>query len=463
MPTIPQVKVFNASSLEVLNAIRASASTTYQERIPEATKENIREIGNAMLSYQATANEFLSALVNRIARVIITSKSYENPLKMFKKGTLEYGETIEEVFVQIAKAHQYDPAVAEKEVFKREIPDVAAIFHKLNVQNFYKATISNEQLRQAFLSVEGVNELIAKIVDSMYTGSEVDEYIYMKQLIVDAATAGQMKLVKVEDWRNAQNEEAVLKKITTQFKSLSNKIEFMSDAYNAYGVTTHTPKDKQVLIIDAELDAVLDVNVLASAFNMDKAQFMGRRVLVDNFGELTGAVAALVDEDWFMVFDNLTNFTENYNGEGMYWNYFYHVWRTFSTSLFANAILFTTDEVAANTYTVGMYTGYNDGKIEELVALPASVKVANIPDYLTVDMVGAKPPVISITKNGANPVTAEVVSPVMDNNTGYWVFDVTKAFAGAVNGNKYQISIYYNIGGEVGATATTTKEITVAA
>ena len=101
MPTIPATPVFNASAIDVLNAIRANASVSYQERIPEATKDNIKEIGNAMLSYQPTQNEFLSALVNRIARVIITSKSYTNPLKMFKKGTLEYGETVEEVFVQI--------------------------------------------------------------------------------------------------------------------------------------------------------------------------------------------------------------------------------------------------------------------------------------------------------------------------------------------------------------------------
>ena len=131
MPTIPKSKALNACSVQILNAIRANASSTYQERIPVATRENIREVGNAMMRYQAVQNEFIDALVNRIARVIITSKSYENPLRMFKKGMLEYGETIEEVFVNIAKAHQFDPVVAETEVFKREIPDVNAVFHRL--------------------------------------------------------------------------------------------------------------------------------------------------------------------------------------------------------------------------------------------------------------------------------------------------------------------------------------------
>lgn len=347
MPTKPIISSFKASGIDVLNAIRANASSTYQERIPVATQENIRQIGNAMMTYEATQNEFLSALVNRIGRVIITSKSYTNPLRVFKKGILEYGETIEEIFVNIAKAKQFDPSVAEEEVFKREIPDVNAVFHKMNLQNFYKVTVSNEQLRQAFLSSQGINDLIGYIVDSLYTGAEFDEYITMKQLIVDAANNGEMYAVNIPAVSSDNT-----KTIVSTIKSVSNQLEFMSSTYNSMGVLTHTRKNRQVLIIDAALDAAIDVDVLAYAFNMDKAEFMGRRVLVDNFGELKGVVAALVDEDWFMVYDNFIGFTENYNGQGLYWNYFYHVWKTFSTSPFSNAILFTTQDVAVTNVTV---------------------------------------------------------------------------------------------------------------
>lgn len=347
MPSIPKNKALNACSVQILNTIRANASSTYQERIPVATQENIREVGNAMMQYQAVQNEFIDALVNRIARVIITSKSYENPLRMFKKGMLEYGETIEEVFVNIAKAHQFDPEVAETEVFKREIPDVNAVFHRMNYQNFYKTTISNEQLRQAFLSAEGVSDLIARIVDSLYTGSEFDEFLCMKQLIVDAAQNGEMYPINIPV-PTAENAQAIV----TTIKGISNKLEFMNSTYNAMGVLNFSKKPDQILIMDAEFSATVDVNVLAAAFNMSKAEFMGQQVLIDDFGALTGVVAALVDREWFMVFDNLQSFTENYNGQGLYWNYFYHVWKTFSTSPFSNAILFTTDAVAVNTVTV---------------------------------------------------------------------------------------------------------------
>lgn len=365
MPVKPNSQTLTHNGVDILNAIRNNASENYRTRIPVATQNNIRDIGNAMMQYQATQNEFLNALVNRIARVLITSKSYENPLRMFKKGLMEYGETAEEIFVNIAKAHPFDPILAEKTVFKREIPDVAAVFHKMNYQNFYKATISQDQLRQAFLNETGITDLVGRIVDSMYTGSEFDEFLCMKQLITDAAKAGRMCPVLIADPVDA-NAKAVVKSI----KQISNQLEFLSSKFNSMGVMNFSKKPDQILIVDASFDATVDVDVLASAFNMTKVEFLGQRVLIDNFGELTGVVAALVDRDWFMVFDNLMSFTENYNGEGLYWNYFYHVWKTFSTSPFANAILFTTEAQTINTVTV---TGPSTAKPGDVLQYTASV------------------------------------------------------------------------------------------
>ena len=402
MATKPEIKTMNASAMDILNVIHANASSTYQERIPEATQDNIREIGNAMLTYESTQNEFLNALVNRIARVIITSKSYQNPLRMFKKGVLEFGETIEEIFVNIARAHQFDPAVAEKEVFKREIPDVNAVFHKMNYQNFYKTTISNEQLRQAFLSYQGISDLIVRIVDSLYTGSEFDEFLVMKQLIVDAANDGKMYAVTIPEV-TPDNAKTIVAKI----KGVSNSMEFMSTTYNSMGVLNYTKKENQIFLIDAAFDAMIDVEVLASAFNMSKAEFMGQRVLIDNFGELTGVYAAIVDKDWFMVFDNWIGFTENYNGQGLYWNYFYHCWKTFSTSPFSNAVLFTTNATSVTSVTVTPPTAeLTKGSSMQFSA--AVVTSGYVPKGVTWSVSGASDTVSTITPDGLLTVpTAE--------------------------------------------------------
>lgn len=379
MPVKPKIKTLTNSSVDILNVIRENASQNYREYVPKATKDaaSIRQIGAVIMDYPVLQNEFLSALVNRIGRVLITSKMYENPWSMFKKGMLEFGETIEEIFVNMAKPHQFDPEVAESNLFKREIPDVRAAFHIMNYQKFYKATVSNDQLRQAFLSWQGITDLIAKIVDAMYTGANYDEFITMKYMLARHILDGHMYPVQIPTVETAN-----MKQIVSKIKGVSNQYEFQSNKYNLAGIYTHTKKRDQYILINSIFDAEMDVEVLASAFNMSKADFMGQRVLVDSFGsldtdrlkelfaddttfklpsndELTALdeiPAILVDRDWFMIFDNFYNFTEQYNGEGLYWNYWYHVWKTFSVSPFANNALFVPGVPSVTSVTVSPAT-----------------------------------------------------------------------------------------------------------
>jgi uncharacterized protein YjdB len=375
----PQIKTLTNGSVDILNVIRTNATQNYRNYVPKATADadSIREIGAVIMDYPSLQNEFLSALVNRIGRVMITSKMYDNPWSMFKKGLLEFGETIEEIFVNIAKPFQFDPGVAESTVFKREIPDVRATFHIMNYQKFYKATVQNDQLRQAFLSWQGITDLIAKIVDSMYTGANYDEFQTMKYMLARHILKGQMYTVTIPTVESNN-----MKSIVSTVKSVSNNYEFMSSKYNLAGVQTFTRKDEQYVLVNSNFDATMDVEVLASAFNMDKAQFMGQRVLVDSFGALDtdrlgvlfaddktykeptsdelkaldAIPAILVDKDFFMIFDNFYNFTEQYNGEGLYWNYWYHVWKTFSVSPFANNALFVPGTPSITSITVSPAT-----------------------------------------------------------------------------------------------------------
>lgn len=373
MPTVPSPAKLSASGMEIYNVIRANASSEYQDRIPVGTRDNIKDVYNSMMSYQPAMNEFLSALVNRIGRVILTSKMYENPLRMFKKGMLEFGETVEEIFVNIAKAHQYNPDVAEEQIFKREIPDVRAVFHKMNLQNFYKQTISNDQLRQAFLSWQGISDLIAKIVDAMYTAANYDEYITMRNLFQLTIESGRYYPVQID----AVTDEASAKKFLTTVRSYSNQLTFMSTDFNAMGVATHTPKEDQILIINPQYDALIDVEALAYAFNDNKADFEQRKVMVDKLPD--NVAAMIVDRDWFMVFDNYQNFTEQYNGEGLYWNYWYHVWKTFSTSPFANCIVFTTAAPTVTSVTVSPATGTATRGTPSVIQFNANVAGTNSP------------------------------------------------------------------------------------
>lgn len=390
----PKQATLTANSVEILNTIRNSATPYYKQMIPQAKPStgSIRQIGNIMMNYEPLQNEFLSALYNRIGRVIITSKMYYNPWSPFKKGLMELGETVEEIFVNIAKAHTFNPEKAETNFMKREIPDVRAAFHTMNYQKFYKATISNDQLRQAFLSWQGITDLIAKIVDAMYTAHNYDEFQVMKYMLARNILNGYLYPVTVApvDKENAPD-------IVTEIKAISNELVYESPDYNLNGVYTFTEKNDQFIITNARFDAVMDVNVLASAFNMDKVEFMGHRVQIDGFDRidenrmnelfaddpnagyiplteeekaaLKAVPAVLIDRDYFMIFDNLYKFTEDYNGEGLYWQYWYHAWKTFSTSPFANAVIFVPGTPGVTSVTVSPATAtVNKGAMLQLNA-----------------------------------------------------------------------------------------------
>ena len=356
MATKPKIQTLAQHNAPVLlNAIRNDASISYQERVPQATQDNIKEYGSAVLSFSATTNEFLDALINRIGKVIITSRLYKNPLAMFKKGMLDYGESIEEIFVSLAKARIYSPETAEDEFMKRVIPDVKSIFHKIDYKNFFKVTVQRRDLERAFLSAEGVYTLVDNIIQSLYTGAEYDEFLITKQLIVEYANKGFFYEVQIPE-PSADN----IHELVTQVKSYSNQLEFLSTKYNPMGVPTYSDKSRQYIIMDTSIDAMIDVNVLAAAFNMDKAEFMGRKVLIDNFGELTGAKIALVDEAFFQIYDVLLQFESVRNPEGLYWNYFLHKWNVFSISRFAPAILFTTAENEITNITIAPTSGSHE-------------------------------------------------------------------------------------------------------
>ena len=376
MATKPQVTKLTASTVDILNAIRNDATQMYQNYVPIAQQEpsNVKAIGAALMQFPALQNEFLTALVNRIAFVKVRNMEFSNPYAKFKKGVLDFGETIEEIFVEIAEPFRYDPAVAESKVFKRQIPDVRSAFHILNYQEYYKVTVQNNDLRKAFLSWQGVEDLISRIVNTVYVAAEYDEFLITKYMLMKHILAGHLKPIAPSGATTTTDAK--------DYKAISNLLEFPSTEYNMSGVHNVTKKDNQYLFLTAAADAAMDVDVLAAAFNMDKAEFMGHRVVIDSFASIDTArlaklfkddpnyeaftsaelalladvKAVLVDIDWFMIYDNLMEFTEQYNGEGLYWNYWYHTWKTFSVSPFANAVVFANGTSAVTSVTVSPAT-----------------------------------------------------------------------------------------------------------
>lgn len=349
-------------SVETLNAIRNAASAEYQARVPLATRTNIATVGNAILSYTPTTNEFTSILIDKIAMTIISSRMATNPLKVFKKGELPFGSTIEEIFTEMAAAEgAYDPTGANP--LGRRLSDIKVMYHSENRQDKYVKSISDTQLHKAFFNNEGVQQLLADIVNSIYSGAEYDEFVLMKRLLADY----ELNYTNYEV--TVVTNEASAKSFVKSVRKAVADLKFMSTAYNKAGVKTYTPVENQALIINKDLIAHIDVDVLAKAFNMGKTDFEPVIIVVDDFSDMEDTYAVLIDKDFFMVYDTLRKTTQQYNADGDFTNHFFHVHQILSTSQFKNAIRFVSHPAPEiGTLTVTTVEGTHIGDTKPSVA-----------------------------------------------------------------------------------------------
>ena len=392
MPNRPNKLTVTNVSKDVINAILNEGwSVNYRDYVPitATDADSIRDIGKIIMDAPNLRNAFASDLINRIVLVIVTSKMYENPWARLKKGKLEIGESVEEIFVNMAKAELYNPASSAETVFKRSIPDIRAAFHVVNYQVFYPVTIENEDLSMAFTTQNGLYNLIEKIYETLYTADAYDEFNVMKYLIAEHILAGHIKAVEINV---PQEDQTFIRQVVTAIKATSNKMKFQTSEYNLAGVKTHVKHENQTIIVSADFDAAMDVQVLAAAFNMEKAEFLSKRMLVDSFGNidiprlaecapelcsnivydtnghvvsadlknisatdlanLNNIPAVIIDDDFMQIYDRLITMEDIRNPKGLYTNAFLHCWKIFSISPFAPAVTFTLSHASVSSVTV---------------------------------------------------------------------------------------------------------------
>lgn len=466
MPKRLAMTNLNGRTIDILNVIRANASYEYQQNVPEINDaEGIPRVGEAVCGNPTLQNEFINALVNRIALVVINSATFNNPYEHLKKGFIEFGESVEEIFIQIAKVQEYSAEKAAAREFKRTIPNVKSIFHTMNWRVMYPVTIQREDLRRAFLSADGVENLITGIIEQIYTAHNYDEFLLFKYLLIKQIAHGKAYPIAI-DTSNTLDAAAAA------FRGTSNMLTFMKDGYNAAGVLTNTPKERQVIFMDAEFNARFDVEELSRAFNMDKAEFFGALHLIDEWDSFDNARwseikansdmvedvtadeltlmsdvrAVLVDERWFQVYDNEATMTDQRSAAGLYWNYFYHSWKTVSVSPFANIVAFVEDSATITapetlTFTI---SGIVTSDVSTIVMLEHSESetLANT-SYNFVQTGAAVEDGIAVTPDGAFifPDGETTVTPVLTiGNVTY-------------NGTAIDLET-----AEVGATITFTKQ-----
>lgn len=335
----------NLSNIEILNAIRGERSNAYQDRIPEATKANIDQVIQNLLDYAPDRNEFVDGLVNRIGLVLFKNQVWTNPLAQFKRGKLEYGDTIEEIMNGLLNARRYiaERDYLEKDIFGKEIPEVKVAYHKVDRQDFYKLTVVEADLRKAFLNPNGLMTFINNLISMAVTSDNWDEFLLMAGLFNNYYKAGGFFKLNVPDIGDVDSDEADNKRALRAVRTIAGNLRFLSRHYNAAGLPVAATADELVLFITPEANAAMDVEALAGAFNIEKAKVPSRIIEIPKEHFPPGAWGVLTTRDFFVVADSRIETTNAYNPVGLNTNYFLHHWEVISASLFVPAILLTTE------------------------------------------------------------------------------------------------------------------------
>lgn len=333
-------------------ALSSAASQEFQDRIGTVTKANMHKIGEKITEYPTTKNEFVSVLTNQVAKQRFFSKAYENPYKLFKKGMLPYGKSIESIFVDIVKGkdrtRQTDGATLATDLLTRQNPEVKVEYYTENKQMQYQATISDEELKGAFRTENGLSELTSRILQAPLNSAEYDDFLLVKHALSHIKGA-EVAIGKTEYDTLTLQQKA--QSIVTAIKSYILKMGFLSNQYNGQGVMTYSKPQDLVCFVPTDLLAVMDVQLLAQAFNVSYDQINLHVLPIDNFvksvgsdevtyAEDTETQCIICDKEALQIWETLNSSETFRNPQALYTNVWFNRWGIIASCNFVNCVRF---------------------------------------------------------------------------------------------------------------------------
>lgn len=413
------------SNLDIINLALGDA---YDDRIPAGVKTNLADVADAILNYAPAKNALLNALYNKIALTLISSMEFNNPFSRFRGEPIAYGDTIEDIYVGIPDGYDYD--ASNTNPFGQNAPDVKALYETLNKQMQYKQTIHDAEFRRAMRTPYGLDSLVSKIITTLKTSSEYDDWLIGKEILSQEKCYGKVVMMGVRTGTPATDGKTLLNAI----KDAGLGMRFPTTEYNQQGVLQVTPVSKQVLIICAEYKKEIDLDVLAGIYNLSKADITQSIIEVDRFNDATiGAV--LVDEEFLRFHYALEDGGLIYNPQGLYTNHFWNSWAVCTARLFKNAVMFKFEDLTKSIKSV-VVNSVNATELADaswVVELPASTtSISNGAIVVTCDTTGSSASVspASYATLSAGDVKTSVIT-ITDANSATKAYNLVIKVASA--------------------------------
>lgn len=347
-----------------LNQLREISSTIYHEYVPVIDDStDISAFAQPILEYPVVYNEFCDVLVNKLVYSQFETMTFNNPLRVLEGDRIPLGYAGEHVYTNPAQARGFNVNDFAGLLVKYEA-DVKVEYHTVNSDVQYCVTVARQQLKKAMTSWDNLAEFITQLSNSLYNGCYIDEFRWTKNIISGAFKENRAVYEKITAVTTADTAKAFVEKARELFLNF----QLPSTSYNAWAknggegrpITTWSRPEDIVMVVRNDIRAKLDVEVLASAFNIDKTTLLGNIITVDNFDSFddegnkvydgSSIVGILADRAWFKI-KTQDMFMENfYNANNRTMQYYLNVIRMYNMSLFANGVIFATaDPVVAAT------------------------------------------------------------------------------------------------------------------
>lgn len=356
----------NRDNVKILNALRNEASMSYRQLIPWATQENINETLDALTRHKAALNEFQTGLINRIGKTISYGMSFNNPLAVFKKGMLVYGETVQELQTGLIQAESYSAALdyTDGDIYRTQVPNTEANYHTRNRQDVFRITVNQSELTKAFLAPNGVSDYISKLMSTPTTSDNLAEFKLMTSLFAQMNARSPFFKVQIPNLTSGTSTKDQALQALKKIRTVRGEMIFPSTRYNAAGFEMGVQPSEMVLFATPGFFASIDVDALAQLFHLEKADVGYRTIeLPESAFNIPGCQAILTTDRFFQVYDTYFDIEDARNPLGRYTNYFLHHDAIISASRFAPVVMFTTE------------AGTPVAPVEPLTAATVSLKV----------------------------------------------------------------------------------------
>lgn len=399
---------------------------------------NIGEWGSPMFgsNYQAVQESFFG-LLKQIAYVATVTRLFDNPLSQLEGENIPLGWAGEEIYVNPVKGRQFDVNDFAGILQKYEA-DVKVQYLTVNMDLQYPVTLTRDKIRTAFNSWRDLEEFINGIVNALYNGAYIGMFNYTKALVSAAFESNKAAYLKVTKPTNEATGKAFIK----QLREMYTLFQLPSSNYNAWKkvggagrpITTWCAPEDIMLIIRADIMATVDVDVLAAAFNMDKADFIGRVITVDNFDTYTDEgvkiydgshiLGIICDKAWFKIKQQDMALDMWFNPNNRSWQYYLNIVKMYNYSLFANGVILADDDpdvpataVTADPDTITVTAGQKATSAVTLTPVNSTATLSassSATTYATVEVSGNN---VIITGVAAGSATITVTATDQDGTT----------------------------------------------